>query len=160
MAEGTRGLNCCLYCERTFRSRPYTNRRRKACDRSACQQARKRDNCRQWLSHNPGYSESRSPKLRLWAKSHPHYWRHYRKENPKYYERDLERRRKSYHASVLSAKHNLRRREDREILAKLEAISTNGFSAKQIVRNRRVAVVLDYLLKLVHSAKQKPLASS
>ena len=147
----------CLYCRRKLRTNRSTAHRQKACSRVPCQSARRRETYKQWIAKNPGYVKSRSSKQRAWAKSSD-YWRKYRKENPDYYKKDLERRRKAYRHAAISAKPNGKGPSVREMVEELKVLKNIDFSAKPSFMDRRWDLVVNCLHPLARSAKPKDLA--
>lgn len=86
--------------------------------------------------------------------ANPDYWRRYRREHPVYYQQDLLRRRKAYRRGRSSANETLIADVSRRKLAALEALLPPNLSANETSIDRRVELVVDYLVWKARSAKE------
>jgi hypothetical protein len=135
----------CPYCGQYYRQDPRA-RVQQCCGRAECQRARKRQNLRRWRSLHPDHAQRYAPKERAWAKAYPNYWRHRRKTNREYTQRDNARRAKAMKAARRSANET---GLDSLVVEKLQAIKslrTLGCSANETGIVRRMEAVEDYLL--------------
>jgi hypothetical protein len=89
-----------------------------------------------------------------WVEANPDYWRRYRQEHPAYYQQDLLRRRKAYRRGRSSANETLIADVSRRKLAALEAFLPPNLSANETSIDRRIELVVDYLVWKARSAKE------
>ena len=108
------------------------------------------------LSAIIGRPDHGPPARTAWAKANPDYWRDYRRDHPTYYQQDLFRRRQAYRKAHARSSANEIAIADisRRKLAALEALQTPGFSANETSIDRRVELVVDYLVWKARSAKE------
>ncbi len=148
----------CHFCKRWFQPNPRNPNRQQACSSAACQQKRRADNNRRWRQKNPGYGQSRQPKIRAWAKEYPDYWHRYRRQHPDYVGKERCRRRSAHKRAKNAAKQD----SDRKIsVEKLESIRDLApiSAAKQDSVHRRINGILDYLFWKENAAKQDAIAN-
>lgn len=81
------GQGRCGYCGRWFKSKPGKGGRQKTCGGEACRRKHKRVLDRQWRAGEPMWVRARQAKVREWAQARD-YWKHYRRDNPEYEERN------------------------------------------------------------------------
>jgi hypothetical protein len=77
----------CLACRKLFRPFPQTPNQR-YCSKPDCQRTRRRQWQKAKLLSDPDYRENQDHAQRAWIKSHPTYWREYRRVNPTYADRN------------------------------------------------------------------------
>jgi hypothetical protein len=77
----------CAHCGRLFPPNPHVKNQR-FCNKAACQRARKNLWQRQKMASDPDYRANQRDCFRNWSKRHPGYWRHYRRRNSAYCERN------------------------------------------------------------------------
>lgn len=144
----------CRYCRRPFRPDPRIGEAQKVCGRAACQRERRRATLRLWRVLHPENVKVHAQRGRAWAKANPDYWRDYRRDHPAYYQQDLFRRRQAYRAVHSSANEIAIADISRRKLAALEALQGPNPSANETSINRRVELVVDYLVWKARSAKE------
>ena len=144
----------CLQCHRAFRPDGRVGEAQKTCSRSACQRARRRAALRLWRVLHPENVRIHAQRGRAWAKAHPDYWQRYRRDHPVYYQRDLARRRKTWRAERSSANEIAMGDISRRKLAALVALQGPVSSANETSIDRRVELVVDYLVWKARSAKE------
>ena len=144
----------CRHCRRPFRPDPRIGELQRTCDRAVCQRARRRATLRLWRVLHPGNVRIHAQRGRAWAKAHSDYWRRYRHDHAVYYQRDLARRRKAYQAERSSANEIATADISRRKLAALEALQKPGFPANETPIDRRMELVVDYLVWKARSAKE------
>ena len=147
-------LPLCRYCRHSFRPDPRIGEAQKVCSQAACQRARRRAALRLWRVLHPENVRIHAKRGHAWAEANPDYWRRYRQEHPAYYQQDLFRRRQAYRRERSSANETLIADISRRKLAALEALQTSGFSANETSIDRRVELVVDYLVWKARSAKE------
>jgi hypothetical protein len=148
------GIPVCQQCRRRFRPDPRIGRAQKNCKRRRCQRARRRKALRRWRAVNPDCVKSYAQQAPAWAKAYPDYWQHYRRTHPDYYQRDLARRRQSCRAARFSANETSIKTIHRRKLETLKALQTSISSANETSIDRRVEVIVDYLLWKERSANE------
>ena len=146
----------CRYCRRSFRPDPRIGEAQKVCGREACQLERRRATLRLWRVLHPENVKIHAQRGRAWAKANPDYWRDYRRDHPAYYQQDLFRRRQAYRKTRSRSSANEIAIADisRRKLAALEALQSRGLSANETSIDRRVELVVDYLVWKARSAKE------
>jgi len=145
----------CAYCGALYRPHPRTAAVQKACRRSACRKARKREADRQWRRNNPGWSSSRQAKVRQWAKDYPGYWSCWRACHPAY--RARERLRMSRKRAVRVAKQDAIRQDPVGYLAELRSLPRQSV-AKQDAIGSQIDGILDFLAAGARVAKPNDMA--
>ena len=146
----------CRYCGRLFRPDPRIGAAQKVCGREACQSERRRATLRLWRVLHPENVKIHAQRGRAWAKANPAYWRDYRRDHPVYYQQDLFRRRQAYRKTHARSSANEIAIADisRRKLAALEALLPPNLSANETSIDRRVELVVDYLVWKARSAKE------
>ena len=147
-------LPICRQCRGPFRPDPRIGEAQKVCSRVACQRSRRRVTLRLWRVLHPENVKVHAERGHAWAEANPDYWRRYRQEHPVYYQKDLLRRRKAYQQGRSSANEIAIADISRQKLAALEALQLPGFSANETSIDRRVELVVDYLVWKARSAKE------
>lgn len=143
----------CAYCGKWYRPDPRTAKFQKACDRSDCRLARKRQGYRRWIKLNPGYEHGRRAKLNAWGAAYPDYWQHYRETHPEYIEREKRRLREKRRKLKTVAKQNAISKIAVEKLRDLQSPGRKNV-AKQITIARRTDQIIEYLIWQATVAKQ------
>lgn len=141
----------CPICLDLFEPDPRTAKHQKFCSKDTCQKERKRRKWRRWAARNLG---QKNLKIRLWAKSYPNYWRHYRRTHPEYVKRDNHRRCLKLRKQRCSAKQTLIKNACSERIKEiqnLEQITKN--SAKQTLMFSMIKKIAEYLILKEYSAK-------
>ena len=77
----------CIYCGDFFDPSP-RHKNQSACQKEACQKARKAAWQRYKLKHDPVYRANQNNSQRQWLAGKPGYWKAYRKKNPAKAERN------------------------------------------------------------------------
>ena len=144
----------CRYCRRPFRPDPRIGEAQKVCGRADCQRTRRRATLRLWRGLHPENVKVHAKRGRAWTKANPDYWRRYRRDHPAYYQQDLLRRRQAYREARSSANEIAIGDISRRKLAALEALQSPDLSANETSIDRRVAIVVDYLVWKARSAKE------
>jgi len=147
----------CLQCDRSFQPDTRIGDAQRTCSREACQRMRKRAKLRRWRVLHPDRAQSHPSKARAWAKAFPDYWQQYRREHPDYRAHDNERRRQARRRARRAAKETLIADISRRKLEALEALQSPDVSAKETPIDRRVEVVVDYLVWKERAAKESPM---
>ena len=147
----------CQQCGRPFRPDPRNGEIQKTCSRPKCQRARRRAALRLWRVLHPQNVKIHGQRDRARMTANPGYWRQYRQEHPAYYQQDLFRRRQAYRAGLLSANETLMRDLSQRKLEALRALQVPSFSANETPIDRRVELVVDYLVWKARSAKEIPI---
>lgn len=144
----------CRHCSRSFRPDPRIGEAQKVCGRAACQRERRRATLRLWRVLHPENVKVHAQRGRAWAKANPDYWRNYRRDHPAYYQQDLFRRRQAWRRARSSANEIAIADISRRKLAALEALQASNPSANETPIDRRVELVVDYLVWKARSAKE------
>ena len=147
-------LPLCRHCRCPFQPDPRIGEAQKVCSRAVCQRARRRAALRLWRVLHPENVRIHAKRGHAWAEANPDYWRRYRQEHPAYYQQDLFRRRGAYWRGRSSAKETLIADVSRRKLAALEALLPPNLSANETSIDRRVELVVDYLVWKARSAKE------
>ena len=145
----------CPYCGRFFRPDP---RKRglspqRTCGGKACRRKNERRRWREWIRRNPGWAAGRRPKVRVWSKVYPDYWRRYRAKHAAYREREAARMRRKRAGLRRVAKQTVRRGILVDKLLTVKAMGPKSV-AKQTVMARRVEALVDALIWRERVAKQ------
>ncbi len=154
--KGARRKKRCLFCKELFSPDPRTYSIQKACQKLSCQKARKHLADLAWGQKNPHYFKTRQPKVRLWAKAYPSYWKHYRSTHPLYRASEKQRMRKKRALSV--AKQDTISQNPLGYLKTIRQISVQTV-AKQDAIPLQLDGILDYLTAQAHVAKPNNMAS-
>jgi hypothetical protein len=110
---------CCVQCHDVFIPRRNPNQR--FCNKSACQNERKRQWRKQKRSKDPDYRENQRRAQKKWGEKSSNYWRGYREKNPEYTHAN---RQKQKIRDLLPA--NARDKVNASLLAKSDALEANS----------------------------------
>ena len=83
----------CLHCGNEFIPHPAVANQR-YCRSADCQKARKKKWQKEKLKNDPDYKENQTAAQKAWCERNRHYWREYRKRNPRYREQNRLQQRK------------------------------------------------------------------
>ncbi|MDD3816356.1 MAG: hypothetical protein PHZ02_17130 [Desulfocapsaceae bacterium] len=113
----------CVYCGDLFEASP-RHKNQIACKKPACQRARKAEWQRRKMRTDPVYSAYQKISQKEWARTHPGYWKTYRKNHPEKADRNR----------VLQAVRNRKARTknahvkmETPLIAKMDASKGDGF---------------------------------
>jgi hypothetical protein len=113
----------CVYCGDLFEASP-RHKNQIACKKPACQRARKAEWQRRKMRTDPAYKADQELSQKKWARTHPGYWKTYRKNHPEKAERNR----------VLQAIRNRNARSkdktiDTPLVAKMDSSKADNFEA-------------------------------
>ena len=113
----------CVYCGDLFEASP-RHKNQIACKKPACQRARKAEWQRRKMRTDPAYKANQELSQKKWARSHPVYWKTYRKNHPEKAERNR----------VLQTIRNQKARSkdkkmETPLIAKMDASKADNFEA-------------------------------
>jgi hypothetical protein len=148
----------CEFCHEWFPPDPRTVKSQRSCAKPDCRKQRRNDAVKNWRRQNPDGNKGRGPKIKVWAKAYPGYWRQYRRRHPEYAARDNQRRRSARQIAKSAAKRNEIARISLEKLESIRAIEPIS-AAKRNEIHRRVEGILDYLFWKESAAKQDAIAT-
>lgn len=143
---------CCI-CHAWYEPDLRTCRHQTCCSKESCRKERKRRANKSWQVRHPGYDQSRNAKKRDWAQAYPDYWQLYRQDHPEYVLRDNQRRKKSHKRAKNAANQDAIATISVEQLAGIPRFEPQN-AANQVVMDRRVDQVIDWLVSQVRAARQ------
>lgn len=108
----------CYSCGHFFVPNP-RNKNQRYCGKARCQKARKAAWQRNKMAIDPDYRADQKLSRQKWARSHPDYWRNYRKQNPQITDRNR----------ILQRIRNKRRLKQKPLIAKMDASKRFPFKA-------------------------------
>jgi len=108
----------CCNCGLFFAPDP-RNKNQKYCGKAQCQKARKAAWQRNRMATDADYRADQRLSRQKWARSHPDYWRNYRKQNPQIADRNR----------ILQRIRNKRRLRQKPLIAKMDASKCFPFKA-------------------------------
>ena len=129
---------------------PRTAHLQKACPKNTCRRQRKRTTDRQWRRRNPDWFSDHRPKVRLWARNYPQYWKRYRASHPAYRAKERHRMRQTRVLRV--AKQDAIRQNPVGYLADIRSLTLKTV-AKQDAIGSQIDGILDYLVTGARVAK-------
>jgi hypothetical protein len=115
----------CVYCGDLFEASP-RHKNQTACKKPACQRARKAEWQRRKMKTDSAYKADQELSQKKWARTHPGYWKTYRKNHPEKAERNR----------VLQTIRNRKARSkktgikmDTPVIAKMDSSKADNFEA-------------------------------
>jgi len=145
----------CLCCGDWYAPNPRTARFQQACPKKICRRLRKRMADQRWRRRNPAWFAARQPKLRLWARNYPRYWKRYRASHPAYRLKERQRMRRQRVLRV--AKQDAIRQNPVAYLADIRSLPLKTV-AKQDAIGSQIDGILDYLIAGAYVAKPNAIA--
>jgi len=143
----------CIICHKWFLPNSRTSEQI-CCDEPKCRKQFKAETNKRWRKLNSYYEKTRNSKKRTWEKN-GEYHRRYRRAHPAYVKADNLRRSKVRKNTKMSA----RQASIREIVVeKLKSTMNNApdLSARQVLIDRRVDIIIEYLFPKEIAARQAP----